>query len=312
MKAAQINAYGGPEVIEINEQAPRPSPDNGKLLIEIHAVSINPFDVKLKAGYMKDSIPLQFPMTVGGDYSGVVTAVGGDVSEFKAGDQVFGSASVLSGGSGSFAEFAVAKAITTAIKPAQASFEEAGALPLVGSSAVQALEEHMKLQNGQKILIHGGGGGIGHIAIQIAKHLGAYVATTVSEKDKDFVKQLGADEVIDYKSEHFEDKIKEFDAVYDTVGGETLHKSVQVLKKGGLLVSMLGKPDDGLISKYGIIAIAQGTKTNSTHLKRVAELVDDGKIKVHIDKTFPFDQVREAFKYQEQMHPSGKVVVKIK
>ena len=323
MKAVQINNYGDKEVLEVNENASQPVLEEGQLLIEVKAASINPFDVKLRAGYMKDAIPLQFPFTMGGDYSGVVKEVNGPpasamsealragVSDFQVGDEVYGQAIALGTGSGSFAELAAANGANTAKKPHSIGFEQAAALPLVGSSAVQALEDHIKLESSQKILIHGGAGGIGHIAIQLAKSVGAYVATTVSTDDISFVKELGADEVIDYKTQKFEELLKDYDAVYDTVGGETTNKSFAVLKQGGIFVSMLGEPDKNLAQEHGVTVIGQGTKINTEHLSRLAQLVDDGKITASVDKVFPLEEVKEAFGYQEEVHPRGKVVLKI-
>ncbi len=311
MNAVQINKYGGSDVLEINNNALKPSANKGQVVVEVYAASINPVDWKLREGYLKDWMPLEFPATLGGDFAGVVTEVGQGVSDFKVGDELYGSAFVLSGGSGAFAEFAAVNIASLAYKPKSVSFEEAAALPLVGASAIQALEEHIKLQTGQKILIHGGAGGIGSIAIQLAKALGAYVATTVSENDKEFVKGLGANEAIDYKTEEFELLLKNFDAVFDTVGGETTDRSFKVLKKGGIMVSMLGQPKQELAKQYRVTAIGQGTQTNTAHLTSLSEFVDSGKIKVHIDKVFSLMQVQEAFKYQEQVHHRGKVVIKI-
>lgn len=312
MKAVQIKKYGGPEVLEVTENAPKPSVQNGQVLVEVFAAALNPFDGKLRKGYMKDMIPLTFPVTLGGDFAGVITEIGEGVSEYSKGDAVFGSALMVNGGSGAFAQFAAARTKNIAKKPTFVDFETAAALPLVGSSAVQAIEEHIQLQKGQKILIHGGAGGIGHIALQIAKAHEAFVAVTVSSDDVDFVKKLGADEVIDYKTEKFEEHLSDFDAVFDTVGGETTNRSFQVLKKGCILVSMVGQPDEKLAKQYGIVGIGQSTKTNTAHLTRVKELVDAGKITIHIDKVFPIDQAKEAFTYQETVHPKGKVVLKIK
>ena len=312
MKAVQIKGYGGVEVIEINDNALKPTPSKNQVLVEVHAASINPVDWKIRSGYLKDMMPLNFPATLGGDFAGAVTEVGEEVSEFKTGDEVFGSAIVLNGGSGSFAQFLVANVANIAHKPKTVNFEQAAALPLVGASAVQALEEHIKLQGGQKILIHGGAGGIGHVAIQLAKVLGAHVATTVSTEDTDFAKSLGADEVIDYKTQKFEELLKNFDAVFDTVGGKITDVSFSVLKKNGVIVSMVGQPNEDLAKQHGIIAIGQGTSTNASHLRRVAELVDSRKLKAKIDKIFPLEQVKEAFRYQEENHPRGKVVIKIK
>ncbi|OGK26525.1 hypothetical protein A2954_00990 [Candidatus Roizmanbacteria bacterium RIFCSPLOWO2_01_FULL_37_12] len=312
MKAVQINKYGGYDVLVVKKYVPRPTIGEGQALVEIYAASINPFDKTVRSGGMQKIVPLQFPITLGGDFSGVVKEIGEGVSEFKIGDEVYGSANIFSGGSGSFAEFATAKIRNVAMKPKNTSFQEAAALALVGSSAVQALEEHIKLQSGNKILIHGGAGGIGHVAIQLAKALGAYVATTVSSDDKEFVIQLGTDEIIDYKNEKFEEKIKDFDAILDTVGGEVTNKSLAVLRKGGTLVSMIGQPDLKLAEKLGVIAIRQRTRVSTQHLERLAQLVENGNIKIKIAKIFPLDQVREAFKYQEEGYPRGKVVIKVK
>ena len=310
MKAAQYTTYGGSEVLEIMD-APEPVPGDSQILVSVHAASINPFDITLMSGMLKDRMPLSFPVVPGGDFAGVVLSVGKNVAGFTVGDEVYGSANIANGGSGSIAEKAVSNAANTARKPNNIAFVEAAALPLVGSSAVQALEEHMKLKAGQKILIHGGAGGIGHIAIQIAKALGAHVATTVGKADIDFVKKLGADEVIDYRLQAFETLLKEVDAVFDTVGGETAAKSFHVLKHRGILVSMIGKPDEEHAREHGITVIGQGTKTNTEHLQRLAEFVESGKIKVHVDKAFPLEQVRAAFQYKADGHPKGKVVLKI-
>ncbi len=312
MKAVQINAYGTNDVLEISENAPKPSLKQGQVLVEDHVASFNPFDWKIRAGYLKEMAPLQFPATLGGDFAGRVCELGDGVSDFKIGDKVYGQAITLNGGSGSFAEVLAANTANTAQKPASINFVEAGALPLVGVSSVQVLEEHIKLQSGQKILIHGGAGGIGHIAIQVAKALGAYVATTVSTDDIEFVKKLGADEVIDYKNQVFEEILKDVDSVFDTVGGEATDKSFQVLKHGGFIVSMLGQPNQELAQKYGVYAIGQNTVTNTKSLNRLTELVDSGKIKVHINQVFPLEQVKEAFACLEEGHPRGKVVLKIK
>lgn len=311
MKTAQFSGYGGPEVIEINE-VPKPTPAKNQVLIEVHAATINPFDYKLRRGYMKDAMPLQLPLTLGGNLSGVVVEVGTEVTNFKIGDEVFGQSYAFGGGSGAIAQYAVSDAENIALKPKSINHIEAGSLPLVGVSAIQAMEQHINLQKGEKILIHGGAGGIGSMAIQLAKHKGAYVATTASGEDMEFVKNLGADEVIDYKKQAFEEILKDMTAVFDTVGGETTDKSFKVLKKGGVLVSMLGEPSKDLAAEYEVKVIGQNTQTNSKNLSRLAELVDQGVIKPQVDKVFPLDQIREAFEYVETGHPRGKVVISIK
>jgi|SRR6185369_5787894 len=311
MKAAQFTTYGGPEVLQINE-VEIPFAQDGQVLVQIYAAGLNPFDYKLRRGYMKEMIPLVLPVTIGGDFAGVITSVGNGVSEFSVGDEVFGQANVVGGGSGTLAEFVTAKGGSVAKKPESVDFAQAAALPLVGVSAIQALIEHAKLEKGQKILIHGGSGGIGSLAIQLAKSIGAHVATTASAEHADFVRHLGADEVIDYKAQDFSTILKDFDVVYDTIGGDTYTKSFTVLKKGGIIVTMAAKPDAELDKKYDVTTIGQVTKTSTERLMRLAELVDAGKIKAEIEKMFPLEQAREAFDFFETKHPKGKIVVTIK
>lgn len=311
MKAVQINKYGGSEVIEINDNVPKPSIKDGQVLVEVYAGSINPFDLFVISGAMQDRVPLKFPATVGGDFAGKVTDTNNS-SDFKIGDAVYGSANLIVGNSGGFAEFAAVNYAELALKPKQISFEEAASLPLVGVAAVQALEDHIHLSSGQKILIHGGAGGIGSIAIQLGKVLGAYIATTVSTEDMDFAQSLGADQVIDYKNEDFNGILKDYDAVFTTVGGYAVDKSFAVLKKNVILVSMLGQPNEELAKKHEVMAIGQRTNTTTVLLNRLAKYVEEGKIKPKVDKVFPIDQAREAFEYQENQSPKGKVVIKIK
>ncbi|MFA6017071.1 MAG: NADP-dependent oxidoreductase [Patescibacteria group bacterium] len=312
MKAVQINKYGGPEVLEVNLNAPEPTLNPGQVLVEAHASSINPFDNIVLAGFMQKMMPLKFPAVMGGDFSGIVTKVADDVLDFKISDQVYGQAIVFNGGSGSFAQLVVSNTKNIALKPKNINFLKAASLPLVGSSAIQTLEDSIKLKTGQKILIHGAAGGIGSIAVQIAKSIGAYVAVTVSEKDKDFVKQLGADEIIDFKNQKFEEILKDYDAVYDTIGGEVADKSFLVLKRGGVIASMKGQPNEELTKQYQVTGIAINTMTNSQHLQRLAKLVEDGIVKPHVDRIFDLDQIKEAFIYKNYSHPRGKIVIKIK
>jgi alcohol dehydrogenase len=313
MKAAQIKGYGSSdEVIEINKDAPAPNdPSAGKVLVKIKAAGINPVDWKIREGYMQQMIPLQFPSSLGADFSGVIEKVGQGVSEFRQGDEVYGQASIMSGGSGAFAEMALANADTIAHKPKSLSHPEAAGLPLVGVSAWLALVETISLQKSQKILIHGGAGGIGSVAIQLAKHLGAYVATTVSTNDKQFAKEVGADEIIDYKTQTFEELIGDYDAAFDTVGGETYSSSFKVLKRGGIIVSMLEQPNQELMTQFGVKAIFQFTQINRDRLTKLAQWVDQNNIRVNVDKTFPLEEAGRALDYQRDVHPRGKVVLAI-
>jgi alcohol dehydrogenase len=311
MKAAQISEYGEIDVIHVTSDASKPILTDDQVLIEVHASNINPFDWKVRKGFMHQMKPLEFPATLGGDLAGVVVEVGKNVSNFSVGDKVYGSANIFGGGSGAFAEYAVTKPESLAKMPEGLDFTEAASLPLTGASAVQALIGHIKLQSGQKILIHGGAGGIGTMAIQIAKHTGAYVATTVSKNSIEYVKQLGADEVIDYKNQKFEELLSGFDAVFDTVGQETYDKSFLVLKKGGIIVSMVQPPKEDLAKKYEVTAIIQGTKVGEW-LEKLTELVNKGIVKPHVDSVFPLDQIHDAFRAQEEGSPQGKVIVKIR
>jgi alcohol dehydrogenase len=316
MKSIQIRGYGGNDVVEVKKTASVPNISSGKVLVNVKASGVNPVDWKIREGYMQQLIQLQFPSTLGMDFSGVVEQIGkvnGDAPvDFKQGDEVYGQASVLTGGSGAFAELALANKDSIAHKPKTLNHLEAAALPLVGVSAWQALVEHIGLSKEKKILIHGGAGGIGSVSIQLAKHLGAYVATTVSTNDKQFVQELGADQIIDYKKENFEDVVHDYDAVFDTVGGDTYKRSFRVLKKdNGMIVSMLEQPNSKLMNQYGIKAVFFFTQVNRQRLTKLAEWVDQNNIKVNIDETFSLDEAAKPLDYQKEIHPRGKVVLTV-
>jgi len=314
MKAVQINRYGKSDVIEINSHATIPVPNKDQVLIEVHAAAINPVDWKIREGMLRDMMPLPFPATLGTDFAGVIKQVGENVSDLKAGDEVFGWSNSVSGnGSGSFAELMTTDATTVAIKPKEISFLEAAALPVVGSSAWQALVRYIKITKGMKVLIHGGTGGIGMIAIQIAKHFGAYVATTVSSKGIEFAKDMGADEVINYQEQAFESILQDYDAVLDTISGEVYQKSLQVLKKGGVIVSLIpGEPNAELMERYSVQAFHIFTEANRDDFASLAKLMADRKLKVIIDKSFAIDEAAKALDYLQNSHPRGKVVLQIR
>jgi len=314
MKSIQIKRYGNSDVVEVNDTASVPTVSTGKVLVNVKASGVNPVDWKIREGYFQQMTPLQFPSTLGMDFSGIVKQIGEDdiSSDFKEGDEVYGQASVFSGGSGAFAELALANKDSVAHKPKTLNHVEAAALPLVGVSAWQALVEKIGLSKDQKILIHGGAGGIGSIAIQLAKHLGAYVATTVSKNDKEFVQRLGADQVIDYKTEDFKDILHDYDAVFDSVGGDTYKRSFKVLKKGsGIIVSMLEQPSSELMNQFGIKAIFLFSQVNRQRLTKLAQWVDQSNIKVNVEKTFSLDEASKALDYQKDVHPRGKVVLTV-
>jgi len=313
MKSAQISRYGSSDVIETNQNTPEPTLSSGKVLVSIKAAGVNPVDWKIREGAFQQMIQLQFPSTLGIDFSGVIKQVeeGVSSSEFKQGDEVYGQAGVTNGGSGAFAEKALAKTDSISNKPKRLSHIEAAALPLVGVSAWRALMENIGLSKGQRILIHGGAGGIGSIAIQLAKYLGAEIATTVSANDKQFVQELGADVVIDYKSQNFEDLLHDYDSVFDTVGGQTYKRSFKVLKKGGIIVSMLEQPNSELMDRHDVKAIFQFTQADRERLTKLAQWVDQNNIKVNVDRTFLLAEAADALDYQKDVHPRGKVVLAI-
>jgi alcohol dehydrogenase len=315
MKSARIKAYGSTsDVIEIDQNTPAPNdPSEGKVLVKVKAAGVNPTDWKISEGYMQQVMPLEFPATLGWDFSGIVEKAGAGVSDIKQGDEAYGRASVVFGGSGTFAEMALANADNIAQKPKTLSHEEAAGLPTVGVTAWQALADTMGLSRSQKILIHGGAGGVGSIAIQLAKYLGAYVATTVSEKDKQFVKGLGADEIIDYKTQTFEDLLShDYYAVLDTVGGETYSRSFKILKRDtGIIVSTLEQPNQELMEKFGVKAIFVFSQVSRERLTKLAQWVDQNNVRVNVDKMFPLDDAAKALEYQKDGHPRGKVVLAI-
>lgn len=309
MKAAQISQYGDASVIQINT-IDVPTPTKGQALVEVHASSLNPFDTTIRAGYMKDVIPLQFPFTLGGDIAGVVAKLGEDVTGFAIGDIVYGQANVVAGNSGAFAEFAATSAGQIAKAPDGLEFTDAASLPLVGSSALQALTQHINLQPGQRIFIHGGAGGIGTIAIQVAKHIGAYVTTTATGDGIELTKKLGADEVIDYKAQNFIDYLKDFDAVFDTVGND-FDASLTILKRGGIAVSMIAQANETTASELGVTALTQQTHVTTAVLDELRQLVEEGVVAAQVGQVFSLDAIKEAFEARESGTVRGKVAIEI-
>ena len=311
MRAAQISEYGGAEVLQYNDQVMQPESGKGQVLVEVHAAAVNPFDYKVRDGLMQSMASLTFPATLGGDCAGVISALGEGVEGLAVGQEVFGQAGALSG-KGSYAEYTVVKASQLASKPRTVDFVTAAAYPLVSASAYQALVDTMQIKSGQRILIHGGAGGIGTIAIQLAKHFGAHVITTATANDMEFVRGLGADQVIDYTTQDFADLVSDLDAVYDLVGGETNAKSYALLKAGGSLVSMVAPADEDLVEKHHISYMHQFTQVNPERLTAIAELIDSGSLPINIDKTFPLEKAAEALEYLKTEHPRGKVVIQVR
>lgn len=309
MLAAQLTKYGGQDAIKVQE-VDKPSLVAGQVLVKVHAAALNPFDWKVKEGLVQEFIKLELPATLGGDFAGTITEIGEDVEDWQVGQSVFGQANAV-GGSGSWAEFSPVKATSITLKPDSVDISEAAGASLAGISAYQAIVETIQLQPGQKILIHGGAGGIGTVAIQLAKHLGASVATTVSANDIEYVKSLGADIAIDYRTQDFSQILNGYDSVYDMVGGTTLSKSYRVLKPGGLLVSMIEKPDESAAKKHSLQASFQSSRPTPERLQAVAKLLESGAIKINVDKIFPLSQAADALEYLHVGSPRGKVIMQI-
>lgn len=307
MKAAIIRDYGTPvEIAEIE----KPSLNEDSVIIEVHAASLNPIDNILRAGYMKEILPLTFPHVMGYDVSGVVVEVGNNVESVKVGDAVF--ARPNQGDAGAIAQFARLHKSELAIKPASLSHVHAASVPLAGLTAWQALMTHGNLEKGDKVLIHAGSGGVGTYAIQIAKHFGAYVATTTSSKNTELVQSLGADLVIDYKTQKFQEQLSGYDLVFDMLGGETMADSFKVLKTGGALISIKGHDTNDQASKYGVRFESFFMSPNGKMLAELGALISAGSVKPIIDSVFSLEQAAAAYDQLATGRAIGKIVVEIK
>ncbi|HYS63402.1 MAG TPA: NADP-dependent oxidoreductase [Paraburkholderia sp.] len=333
MKAFVVDRYGRKNGVRAGDM-PVPELREDDVLIQIHAAGVNPLDSKIRDGEFKLILPYRFPLILGNDLAGVVVRVGPRVLRFKPGDEVY--ARPHKDRIGTFAEFIALKEDGVALKPMALTMEEAASIPLVGLTAWQALIEKGQLVKGQKVLIHAGSGGVGTFAIQLAKHVGATVATTASAGNAGWVKQLGADIVIDYKKDDFSAILKDYDVVLDTQGGNALEKSLRVLKPGGKLVGIAGPPDPDFAKEMGASWLLKTAmrflsyrirkaakrhdvsysfvfmRANGDQLSQIATLIDAGAIRPVIDRVFPFESTKEALAYVETGRTKGKVVIKIR
>ncbi|MDD2341487.1 MAG: NADP-dependent oxidoreductase [Tolumonas sp.] len=332
MKALILKRYGKSDQIDFAD-IPRPTIKDDELLVQVHAAGLNPIDCMIPKGSFKPILRYQLPITVGSDLAGVVLEVGSRVTRFKVGDAIF--ASLFDLPHGALAEFAVVPESAAAMKPASLDFVQAASIPMVGLTSWQALKEKAQLRAGQKVFIPAGSGGIGTFAIQLAKYLGATVATTTSTRNVDLVSRLGADEVIDYKSQAFEEILQGYDVVLGTLRGDSIEKSLRILKPNSRVISLIGPPDVafarargmnflmqfvfGLISRK-IIRKAEKHRAdysfmfvqpNGQQLASIGALIEAGHITPVVDKVFPFAQSKEAFAYLETGRAKGKVVVKM-
>ena len=332
MKALTFKRYGKSPEIGITE-VPRPTLRPDELLVEVHAAGLNPIDNMITTGMFKPVLKFKLPAVMGSDLAGVVVEVGSSVTRFKPGDEIF--ASIFDQGPGSLAEFAVVPQHLAARKPTNLDFVQAASVPMVGLTSWQALKERANVQTGDRVFIPAGSGGIGTFAIQLAKHLGAYVATTTSTANVALVKSLGADDVIDYKKQEFEQVLRGYNVVLGTIRGDALEKSIGILKPGGKIISLIGPLDAafaqarklnfvlelifGLMSRKIIRMAAKKdvdysflfVRPDGERLNEIGALFDAGHIHPVVDKVFPFDQAKQALEYLSQGRAKGKVVVRM-
>jgi len=306
MKAVLIYKYGGPEELKY-EDAPMPVINPDDVLVKVIATSINPIDWKVRKGQHGND--RTFPIILGWDVSGVIEKVGDEVKNYKVGDEVYARPDPSR--NGTYAEYVAVRAKEIYFKPKSIDHIKSAAVPLAGLTAWQGIFEHGKLEAGQKILIHGASGGVGTFAIQFAKWMGAYIIGTASEKNSAFLKELGADEVIDYQKEHFEEKLKDIDVVFDTIGGETQIKSLAVLKPGGILVSTVGIKDQEALKAKNIQDVQYMAQSIPADLKQIAVLIDAGKIKPIISDIMPLTDIIKAHQLSEAGHTRGKIVITV-
>jgi len=308
MKAIVVHQYGGPEVLKL-EDAPIPTPKEDEMLVKVLAAGVNSFDGVMRSGKYAKPNGTQLPWHPGYDIAGVVERVGAKVTKFKKGDAVSAMISILKGGG--YAEYALAKETDAALKPATISFVEAAGAPSVALTAWQAIVDKAKVQSGQMVLIHGASGGVGLFAIPIAKIRGAKVFATASTANQDFLKELGADVAIDYKTQKFEDIAKDVDVVIDGVGGETLARSYPIVKKGGIIVSLTDRVDQAQLDKYGIRGASLVVQNNGDELAQIGKLIDEKKIKVVVAEIFPLADANKAEAKADTGHARGKIVLKV-
>ena len=333
MKAYFIKGYGKSDVLTSGE-LPEPVLRDDDVLVQTHAAGVNPLDNKIRDGEFKLLLPYKMPLILGNDVAGVIVRVGARVRRFKVGDEIYARAD--DDRIGTFAEFIAIKEESLALKPTNLTMEDASSIPLVALTAWQTLIEKGKLKKGQKVLIHAGSGGVGTIAIQLARHIGATVATTASAANADMLKGLGADIVIDYKKDDFSTKLKGYDLVLDTQGGDTLKKSLSVLKSGGKLIGIAGPPDPDfarLRGMNGVLRLVMGLlsyrirkaarhsgasysfhfmNASGQQLDEITRLIEAGHIRPVVDRIFPFEETKQALDYVETGRTKGKVVIKVR
>jgi len=304
MKAIVIDAYGNEDVLDYVD-VERPEPKADEVLVKVHVAAVNPADWKIRDG-MGERFGFKLPLILGGDIAGTVEEVGDGVENFKKGDAVYGmTLSSLSGA------YAVAKADAIAPKPESINFEEAAAIPIGALTAWQAMFDLAHLSSGQRILITGASGGVGSMAVQLAKAKGAIVIGTASGRNEQFVRDLGADEFVDYTAQPFEEVVKDVDVVFDTVGGDTQERAFQTLKKGGFLVTSAQTPSEEKAKEFGVEAAFVFCKPNAGQLTEINRLIEEGKLKIHIETVLPLTEVKKAHQLSLMGRTRGKIVLQV-
>jgi NADPH:quinone reductase-like Zn-dependent oxidoreductase len=303
MQAVRAHDYGGPDVLQL-EQAPLPEPGADQVLIRLKATGVNPVDWKTRSGMYKQFWPLQFPWTPGIDGAGTVESLGANVTQFGKGQAVFG---IVTGG---YAEYALAQAADLQPKPENLSFEEAASIPVGALTAWAAVVDSANVQAGQRVLVHGGAGGVGLYAVQLARWKGAHVTATASSRNMEFVRSLGAENVIDYNATRFEDVLKDLDAVIDTVGGDLVERSLKVIRPGGIFVTVAARPAEDAGKAQNISVVSAG-RASSDHLKDISKLIAEGQLKPAVGTLFPLGEARKAQELSQAGHGRGRIILEI-
>jgi NADPH:quinone reductase-like Zn-dependent oxidoreductase len=307
VRKVRIHRFGGPEVLQVDSVEPS-LPDAAQVFVAVKAASINPVDFKIRNGQYPAVKEDRLPYTLGRDVSGVIEKCGAQAAQFKVGEEVLG---IMGIGGGGYAEKAVLDEKALTRKPAHIDHAHAGAIPLAGQTAWQGLFRYGQLKRGQSVLIHGGSGGVGHFAIQFAKAKGARVLTTVATNNVEFARALGADVVIDYKTQRFEEQARDLDMVFDLIDGETRERSWKLLKRGGVLVSTLTEPSQDTADRYGVRALRYTVEANGSELAEIVDLVASGKVTPHVQKTFRLEQAAQAIAAVEHGGSIGKIVLSL-
>lgn len=308
MKAVVIHSYGGRDVL-VTEDVHVPEIADDEVLIKVHAAGVNPVDWKVRAGYLKEMLPYEFPLILGWDVSGTVEKAGSSVTRLNVGDEVYALADISR--NGAYAEFIAVKGDGVALKPESLDHVHAASVPLAALTAWQAIFGAAELSKGQKILIHAAAGGVGCFAVQLAKWIGAHVLGTASARNREFLLGLGADEVIDYTVTPFEDVAVDVDVVLDAMGGETQERSWKTLKGGGILVSILGPPDENKAAEFGVRGVGVFVRPDAGQLAEIAELIDNGHVKPEVTEILPMADVAKAHEMSETEHVRGKIVLEV-